>query len=264
MNELHIEPELCATSLDLRDRAAILDEIARRVAGVLKNLDAAEVRSGFERREKIGSTGLEKGIAIPHCALTGADRFVVGVITLATPIDYGAIDGKPSDIFLFIAGPEAQRNEHVRIMAAITAQLRRGELRDRIRAAGTGTELVAILREGVQADDKGESGRFTLVILHVQNDELFEPVLELVSGEPGSSVAVSEGQSAGAILNRMPLFATFWNESETREIHRVEVILPRDRVNRAIRRIEDLSASKGGGVQIAAMDLSYAAGHLEL
>lgn len=264
MNELHIDPELCATSLSVRDRAAVIDQIAGRVASALTNLGVAEIRSAFERREKIGSTGLEKGIAIPHCALAGADKFVVGVVTLAEPIDYGAIDGNPSDIFLFIAGPEAQRNEHVRIMAALTAQLRREEVRSAIRSASGPDELVSIIQDGLQPTDENRTDRYTLLILHVQNDELFEPVLELVSGEPGTSVAVSEGQSAGAILNRMPLFATFWNESETREIHRIEVMLPRDRVNRAIRRIEELSTAKGGGVQIAAMDLSYAAGHLEL
>jgi|GEM_PF-192423 len=264
MNELHIDPELCATSLSLRDRAAVLDEIAGRVAGALKNLGVVEIRSAFERREEIGSTGLEKGIAIPHCALAGADTFVVGVVTLAEPIDYGAIDRNPSDIFLFIAGPEEQRNEHVRIMAALTAQLRRKELRDAIRSASSGTELVTIIQNGLQPADERHTDRFTLLVLHVQDDGLFEPVLELVSGEPDTSVAVFEGQSAGAILNRMPLFATFWNESETRGIQRIEVILPRDRVNRAIRRIEELNASREGGIHIAALDLSYATGHLEL
>lgn len=264
MNELLINPDLCASALELSDRSAVLDEIARRVAGVLTSLDHATIRGAFERREKISSTGLEKGIAIPHCALTGTDRFIVGILTLATPVEYGAIDGQPSDIFLYIAGPESRRNEHVRIMAALTAGLRREELRRRIRSASGGAELAAILREGLQQEKEEQTDRFTLLVLHVQNDDLFEPVLELVSGEPGTSVVVSEGQSAGAILNRMPLFATFWNESERREIHRIEVFLPRDRVNRAIRRIEELSASRGGGVHIAALDLSYAAGHLDL
>lgn len=263
MNERTINPAICGAHLDLGDRRAVLEEIARRVSPLLGDIDSATVREALERRERVGSTGLEKGIAIPHCALAEATRFAVGVITLAAPIDYDAIDRQKSDIFLFIAGPETQRNEHVRIMAALTAQLRREEMRTRLREASNGEELATLLEESVPPTASEANDRYTLLILYVQNADLYEPVLELVAGEADSSVSVSEAQSAGAILNRMPLFATFWNEQETREVHRIEVILPRDRVNRTIRRVEEL-AGKRPGVQIGAIDLSYAAGGLEL
>lgn len=263
MNEQTINPALCGTGLSLSNRTEVLTEIARRVSIALPEIDIAVIQSAFERREKIGSTGLEKGIAIPHCALVEAERFAVGIITLSTAIDYRAIDGQKSDIFLFIAGPESQRNEHVRIMAALTAQLRREDVRTHLREAAGGTELAALLEEGVRHGEKSEADRFTLLLVHVQNRDLFEPILELVTGESDSSVSVSEGQSASAILNRMPLFATFWNESETKQIHRIEVVIPRERVNRTIRRIEELVGTQSG-VQISALDLGYAAGRLDL
>ena len=100
-------------------------------------------------------------------------------------------------------------------------------------------------------------------MIYVQDEERYEPILEAVSGEPDASVSVSESKSAGSILHRVPLFATFWNDQESRDIHRIEVTLPRERVNRTIRRIEEISGNDNG-VQISALDLSYGSGGLDL
>ena len=240
----------------------VLAAIAERVATALR-LKEHKVLAALRKREAVASTGLEHGVAIPHCALPKAGSFAVGIVTLPRPVDFGALDGNPSDIFVFVAGPEDQRTEHVRILAAMTARLRESEVRDRIRAATADEDLQALLSEGFLPEEHEEAAQFTMLVVYVQDEALYEPVLEAVSAETDASVAVSDAQSAGSILHRMPLFATFWTDSETQPIHRIEAIVPQDRANRTIRRVEDISRGRRG-VQISAFDLSYGSGSLDL
>ena len=150
--------EQCAAHLDLSGRSDVLTDVATRIASGLGLQSSTSVLKALEKREATGSTGLEKGVALPHCALPGVDRFVAGLITLKTPIDFGAIDGKPSDIFLFVGGPEERRSDHVRILAALTTQLRQQEVRDRVRQATSGDELAKILNSGMGTVQDDETG----------------------------------------------------------------------------------------------------------
>lgn len=263
MNEQNVTIGPSSPGLEISDRDGVLKTIAERIATGLEIDSVSAVETALRKREKLASTGLEKGVAVPHCSVPEATRFVAGVITLARPIEFGAIDGERSDIFVYVAGPEERRTEHVRILAALTSQLRNEAARAQLRAATTEEELLTALRGGVETVEESESGPFSIIIIYVQDEDVYEPILETVAGEGDSSVSVSDSKSAGSILHRMPLFATFWNEQDSREIHRIEVVLPRDRVNRAIRQIEEISGNRRG-VQVSAIDLSYGRGVLDL
>ncbi|MEX2445055.1 MAG: PTS sugar transporter subunit IIA [Alkalispirochaeta sp.] len=252
----------CPAQHPASDPDAVLKEVAQSIAGAL-DVPAAGIHEALKKREQVGSTGLSDGVAVPHCSLDEAQSFTIGLLTTSSPIAFGAIDGNPSNIFAFVAGPEARRTDHVRLLAALTAQLREESTRQRIRSAATAEDLRSILEDGVVPRQPQQADAYSVLVIFVQHQDLYEPILEAVSGEPNSSVAVSEAKSAGSILHRMPLFATFWNDREEGEIHRIEVVLPRNQVNRAIRRAEDLAAGSRG-VQISAMDLSYGSGVLDL
>lgn len=261
MKKPEINAAQCAARLSRSTGEDVLAEAAARVAPDL-GLSAATIQAALSRRESVGSTGLANGIALPHCALPEATHFSIGVITLERPIDFGAMDGKPSDIFVFIVGPEARRTEHVRILAGLTARLREEQFVENLREATSADELAGLLA-GAVLPDPSEDAAASLVIINVQDDLHYEAILEAVSGETGASVSVSTTQSAGSTLHRLPLFATFWNDQETREVRRIEIVLPRDRVNKTIRRVEEIARGPSG-VQIGVIDLSYSSGMLEL
>lgn len=92
-------------------------------------------------RERLGSTGLGNGIAIPHCRLKNIDTVMGALITLAEPIDFDAVDGKPVDIVFILLAPERALQEHLKALAALAELFNHPEFRHHLRAATTAQEL---------------------------------------------------------------------------------------------------------------------------
>jgi len=92
-------------------------------------------------RERLGSTGLGNGIAIPHCRLKNIDTVMGALITLAEPVDFDAVDGKPVDIIFILLAPERALQEHLQALAALADLFNRAEFRHSIRAASTAQQL---------------------------------------------------------------------------------------------------------------------------
>lgn len=92
-------------------------------------------------RERLGSTGLGNGIAIPHCRLKTIDRVMGALITLAAPIDFDAIDGKPVDIIFILLAPAQALQEHLNALAALAELCNHAEFRQSLRAATDSDQL---------------------------------------------------------------------------------------------------------------------------
>lgn len=92
-------------------------------------------------RERLGSTGLGNGIAIPHCRLKNIDTVMGALITLAEPVEFDAVDGKPVDIIFILLAPERALQEHLKALAALADLFNRAEFRQSIRAATTAQQL---------------------------------------------------------------------------------------------------------------------------
>lgn len=92
-------------------------------------------------RERLGSTGLGNGVAIPHCRLKNIDHVIGALITLAEPIDFDAIDGKPVDIIFILLAPAQALQEHLNALATLAELCNRAEFRQNLRSASTAEQL---------------------------------------------------------------------------------------------------------------------------
>lgn len=264
LNEV-ISEDCCIANAVLSSRTEVIQKIADLIGSHL-SLSQEEKDTIYKtilKREDANSTGFSHGIALPHCSVAGLSRFIIGIITLENGIDFQSLDGQPSDIFLFLAGPEDQRNQHIRILAAITTMVRRDGETDRLRNARDSRELRQALSNGlIDLEDEDDRGPKSYLLIYVQNESLYEPVLEILTAEPEAAIAVSDVKSAGSVLHRTPLFAAFWDEKRTDSIRRVEAVMPRAVMNHAIRQLEDL-ADGSSGLQINAFFTDYASGSLD-
>jgi len=91
-------------------------------------------------RERLGSTGLGEGVAIPHCRLP-CSRIHAACLTLAAPVDYDAADGAPVDLVFVLIVPPEETSAHLEVLAALARLYGSAENRNRLRAAASDKEL---------------------------------------------------------------------------------------------------------------------------
>jgi PTS system nitrogen regulatory IIA component len=124
-------------------KAAILAQLADRFAQVY-GLDAAGVLAKVEERERLGSTGFGRGVAIPHARVTGVNRPVAAFLRLEAPVAFDAVDGRPVDLVFGLLSPEHAGAAHLHALAAISRMMRDEQMHAAL-AAAPGTEAIYAL-----------------------------------------------------------------------------------------------------------------------
>lgn len=115
------------------------------IAAEMTGLPSRAIFDAVLQRERLGSTGVGQGVAIPHARLAGIDE-VVGVFArLRTPVDFESIDGRPADLIFMLIAPEDAGAEHLKALARVSRLLRREDVRQRLRAAPDSEAVYAVL-----------------------------------------------------------------------------------------------------------------------
>ena len=110
-------------------------------------LESGEVYSKLLARERLGSTALGNGIAIPHSRISHCEKAIGTLITLNEGIEFDAPDGAPVDILFLLLVPEEAQQEHLNILAGLAQLLSNHEFCEGLRAANTAAELYRIAVE---------------------------------------------------------------------------------------------------------------------
>lgn len=110
-----------------------------------KGVICRDVVSAAIERERLGSTGVGNGVALPHARIDGMDRVVAAFVRLSDPLDFDAVDGRQVDLVCFLLAPADCGGAHLRALARVSRLLRRPETRQRLRAAPNAEALYAIL-----------------------------------------------------------------------------------------------------------------------
>lgn len=106
------------------------------------------VLAALNEREKLGSTGLGAGIAVPHGRVEGLDRVHGAFARLASPVDFEAVDGQPVDLVFMLLSPPDAGVEHLKALAAASRALRDRDRADKLRGARSRDALLALLIGG--------------------------------------------------------------------------------------------------------------------
>lgn len=146
-----LAPTRVRVPLRSQSKDELLRELVELAAG---EREAATVRAMLEsvrERERVLSTGIGGGVAIPHGKSPLIDRLVVAAGVCARPVDFDALDGAPVEICFLLVGPESEAGAHVKALSRISRLLRRDPLRDALRAAATPEEFLRVIRESEAA-----------------------------------------------------------------------------------------------------------------
>ncbi|HXI86276.1 MAG TPA: PTS sugar transporter subunit IIA [Parvularculaceae bacterium] len=130
-------------NLKARCKRDALAAIADRAAA-LTDASAESIRETLAARERLGSTGVGKGVAIPHGKIEGLSR-VIGVLArLETPIDFDSVDDEPVDLIFALLAPANATAAHLKALAKVSRLMRDEEARAALRGADTAEALFAI------------------------------------------------------------------------------------------------------------------------
>jgi PTS system nitrogen regulatory IIA component len=141
-----LTPESVIAPLKANGKKQVLQDIAQRAAAIT-GLSEREIFETLLQRERLGSTGIGDGIAIPHGRSARLDRLRGLFVRLEKPIDFEALDGQPVDILFVLLAPEGAGADHLKALARVARVLRDRSTLERIRRAHDASAVFAILTE---------------------------------------------------------------------------------------------------------------------
>lgn len=142
-----LNPGAIVAELKATEKNALLEELTAALASVEKGLDRALVVDVLKERERLGSTGIGEGVAIPHGKLKNIDHLMLSFGRSRAGIDFDAMDGRPSHLFFLLVAPEDSVGVHLKTLARISKLLKNAQVRDRLLQAADGSELFRIITE---------------------------------------------------------------------------------------------------------------------
>lgn len=131
----------------LLSKKRVFERAAEAMGGAL-NLSSETIYRALLAREKLGSTAIGEGIAIPHCRINECAVAAGCLVTLQKPIDFGSADGQDVDIIFVLLVPEEATEAHLKLLAALARSFSNAEVRDRVRQTQDPEALRQLLVSG--------------------------------------------------------------------------------------------------------------------
>ncbi len=141
-----ITPQGVVAKLRVTSKKQALQELARRAADITGQPERAIFEVLIER-ERLGTTGVGNGIAIPHGKLAGLERLYGLFARLETPIDFDAIDEQPVDLICLLLAPESAGADHLKALARVSRLLRDRSVCEKLRGSDNTDAIYALLSE---------------------------------------------------------------------------------------------------------------------
>lgn len=142
-----LRPTFVWHDLAATTKGEVISELGARMASCLGPQRADEIGRVLAEREKLGSTGIQDGIAIPHGKLPGLEEIVVACGRSQAGIDFGAHDEKPTHLFFVLLAPEFAAGGHLKALARLSRILKDARFRERLMAAKDSGEMYAAIAE---------------------------------------------------------------------------------------------------------------------
>lgn len=141
-----LEPGSVIANLRATSKKQVLQELSK-AAGDALGVDARRVFDILVERERLGSTGVGAGLAIPHGKLPGLERLQGVFARLEKPVDFDSIDDEPVDLVFLLLAPEGAGADHLKALARVSRIMRDREFCDKLRGSDNPDALYALLIE---------------------------------------------------------------------------------------------------------------------
>ena len=141
-----LSPDAVVSHLKAASKKQVLQEMANKAAS-LTGLSGRRIYETLTEREKLGSTGMGQGIAIPHGRVAGVEKMTGLFAQLDHPVDFDSMDDQPVDLVFLLLAPEGAGADHLKALARVSRLLRNQAVCEKLRAAPQAATLYALLTE---------------------------------------------------------------------------------------------------------------------
>lgn len=142
-----LTPERIAARADVSSKKGVLELLAELIARDTPSITQTEIFDSLCARERLGSTGLGHGVAIPHGRLKGSQETLGAFVQLQKGVDYDAVDQQPVDLLFALMVPEESTNEHLQVLARLAEMFSDSERLRKLRRAHSEQVLFRLLKE---------------------------------------------------------------------------------------------------------------------
>lgn len=142
-----LSKETVVIGLAAEDKATAIAAVIELLANHSAINDIEAVRAAVIEREELMSTGVGKGLALPHAKTRSVQASVAALAITKDPIEYDAVDGEPVRIIFLLVGPLDAKSQHVRILSRISRLMNRADVRAKFLSATSSAELLKYVEE---------------------------------------------------------------------------------------------------------------------
>ncbi len=142
-----LSPKAVVAQLAAQDKPSVLAELSRSLVDAHPELDPSRLQDVLQDRERLGSTGIGEGVAIPHGKLAGLPQLMASFGVARDGVDFDAIDGKPTYLFFALVAPENSAGIHLKALARISRLFKNPQFRQAILAAQGPEEIYRLIAE---------------------------------------------------------------------------------------------------------------------
>jgi PTS system nitrogen regulatory IIA component len=142
-----LRPDMVWPELAAKTKPEVISELADRIAEAEKSLDKKQIAQILMERERLGSTGIQDGIAIPHGKVPGLGRIIIACGRSESGIDFEAHDQKPTNLFFVLLAPESAAGQHLKALARLSRLLKDAEFRGRLMKSKDAKEMFGAIAE---------------------------------------------------------------------------------------------------------------------
>ncbi|MGR8919176.1 MAG: PTS IIA-like nitrogen regulatory protein PtsN [Gammaproteobacteria bacterium] len=147
-----LAPERVAIDAELASKKAVLEKLAEMLASADPDLKPAAVFESLLARERLGTTGLGAGIAIPHGRVSTQQRSIGAFLRTGEPIGFDAVDNAPVDLFFALCVPEDATQEHLELLSGLASRFSDGDFVTALRSSDRADEVFRQLVDGAAGE----------------------------------------------------------------------------------------------------------------
>ena len=140
-----LTPERILCDAQGASKKKVLEVIAETISEHVPAISGKDLFNSLVNREKLGTTGLGSGIALPHCRSKACQEPIGLLVRLAEPVDYDSVDKQPVDLLFALVVPEEGTQEHLTILQALAERFQSTELLSGLRSAESSEQLFKLI-----------------------------------------------------------------------------------------------------------------------